>query len=93
MGLSLLALAQIAAFRERDIREARDFADVYVLARHFGKDLLLERDHALDAGFDPVVLAQMLNTLGRCAADEIPLTADDLDAAKAFFSAWAKELR
>lgn len=73
--------------------EARDFADVFVLARYFGKDLLLEQAHALDGGFDPVVLAQMLGTLGRFAPDEIPLTPEDLDAAKAFFTAWAQELR
>lgn len=73
--------------------EARDFADVYVLAQRFGKHLLLEQAQSLDAGFDRVVLAQMLGTLSRFTPDEIPLAANELDAATAFFSAWAQELR
>lgn len=73
--------------------EARDFADVYVLSQRFGKDVLLEQAQASDAGFDRVVLAQMLGTLGRFADDEIPLPASELDSAKAFFAAWGSELR
>lgn len=73
--------------------EARDFADVYVLAQRFSKDLLLEQAQSLDAGFDRVVLAQMLGTLSRFTPEEIPLAAHELDAATAFFSAWAQELR
>lgn len=73
--------------------EARDFADVYVLAQRFGKDALLEQAQSLDAGFDPHVLAQMMGTLGRFTDDEIPLTASDVPLAKAFFNAWAEELR
>ena len=44
---------------------ARDFADVYVLARRFGKDVLLAHATQVDAGFDPRVLAGMLATLDR----------------------------
>lgn len=73
--------------------EARDFADVYVLAQRFGKDALLEQAEALDAGFDLQVLAQMMGTLGRFADDEIPLAASDVPLAKTFFGAWAEELR
>jgi Nucleotidyl transferase AbiEii toxin, Type IV TA system len=73
--------------------EARDFADVHVLAQRFGKDALLEQARSVDAGFDRDVLAQMMGTLGRFADDEIPLAASELPAAKAFFTAWAKELR
>lgn len=73
--------------------EARDFADTYVLAQHFGKDSLLEQALSLDAGFDLQVLAQMMGTLGRFADDEIPLAASDVPLAKAFFSAWAEGLR
>ena len=73
--------------------EARDFADVYVLAQRFGKDALLEQAEALDAGFDRKVLAQMIGTLGRFADDEIPLAANDVPLARTFFSAWAEELR
>ncbi|GEP39994.1 hypothetical protein NPS01_36570 [Nocardioides psychrotolerans] len=73
--------------------EARDFADVYVLAQRFGKDDLLEQAQVLDAGFDPQVLAQMMGTLKRFAADEIPLAASDLPLAETFFKGRADELR
>ena len=73
--------------------EARDFADVYVLIQRFGKERLLDLASALDAGFDHVVLAQMLRTIGRFADDEIPLSPSDLPKAKKFFEAWADELR
>lgn len=55
-----------------DRAEARDFADVYVLAQRFGKDALLEQARSLAAGFDLGVLVQMMETLGRFVDDEIP---------------------
>jgi len=73
--------------------EARDFADVYTLARRFGKAALLARAQALDAGFDTRVLGQMMGTLGRFADDEVPLPPGDLALAKDFFDEWAAELR
>lgn len=73
--------------------EARDFADVYVLAKRFEKEALLERAKAIDPGFDHGVLAQMMGTMGRFAADEIPLPAEDLPLAATFFHTWAGELR
>jgi hypothetical protein len=51
-GHKLLALFDRAA--------ARDFADIYVLAHRFGKDVLLARAAQIDAGFDTKVLADML---------------------------------
>jgi hypothetical protein len=73
-----------------DRAEARDFADCYLLADRFGKAELLERAADIDAGFDPQILAQMLRTLRRFADTEIP--ADNPDAIRAFFTAWADEL-
>lgn len=73
--------------------EARDFADVYVLARRFGKDTLIEQAQALDAGFDLDVLAQMIRTLSRFDDHEIPLGLDDVPLAREFFTSWAAELR
>lgn len=73
--------------------EARDFADVYVLAQRFGKDALLDQAAGLDAGFDRGVLAQMLRTIGRFADSEIPLSAADVLKARAYFAVWANELR
>ena len=55
--------ARRTAVRDRGERaEAREFADVYVLAQRYGKELLLARAAAVDAGFDPAILASMLRT-------------------------------
>ncbi len=72
--------------------EARDFADVYLLAQRFGKEALLLEAESLDAGFDREVLAQMIGTLGRFTDDEIPLSHGDLQEAKTFFRNWIDEL-
>ncbi len=72
--------------------EARDFADVFLLTQRFGKEAMLRGASALDAGFDPGVLAQMMRTLGRFSDDEIPLPPSDLPPAKEFFRIWAEEL-
>lgn len=76
-----------------DRAAARDFADVYVLARLFGKDVLLARATHIDAGFDIKVLADMIATLGRFTDDEIPIP-DGSSAAelRAFYTAWRSEL-
>lgn len=72
--------------------EARDFADVYRLARRFGKDVLVERAAALDAGFDSGVLAQMMLSLGRFTDDEIPITLEAIKELRSFFGEWAGAL-
>jgi hypothetical protein len=56
-GRKLLALFDRAA--------ARDFADVRLLARRFGKDVLLARAAQIDAGFDVGTLAGMIATLNQ----------------------------
>lgn len=84
-GHKLLALFDRAA--------ARDFADVYVLARRFGKNILLARATQIDAGFDTKVLADMIATLDRFTDSEIPVP-DGSSAAelRAFYAAWRSEL-
>ncbi|WP_397219004.1 nucleotidyl transferase AbiEii/AbiGii toxin family protein [Nocardioides terrisoli] len=72
--------------------EARDFADVYVLAQRFGTAALIEQTQELDAGFDPGVLAQMIGTIGRFEDHEIPLVPEELPPARSFFADWASEL-
>ncbi|WP_163543494.1 nucleotidyl transferase AbiEii/AbiGii toxin family protein [Occultella kanbiaonis] len=72
--------------------EARDFADVYVLAQRFGKDALIKQAKELDAGFDLGVLAQMVRTIGRFDDDEIPLAPEVLPLARTFFTDWANEI-
>jgi predicted nucleotidyltransferase component of viral defense system len=84
-GHKLLALFDRAA--------ARDFADVYVLARRFGKDVMVARATQIDAGFDTKVLADMIATLDRFTDDEIPLAGDSSAAElRAFYAAWHSEL-
>lgn len=84
-GHKLLALFDRAA--------ARDFADVYVLARRFGKDTLLARAAHIDAGFDRTVLAAMLATLDRLTDAEIPLPDGTMPAEiRAFYATWQAEL-
>jgi hypothetical protein len=84
-GNKLLALFDRAA--------ARDFADVYVLARRFGKEVLLARAAQIDAGFDVRVLADMIATLDRFTGSEIP-EPDGSSAAELrdFYTAWRSEL-
>jgi predicted nucleotidyltransferase component of viral defense system len=84
-GHKLLALFDRAA--------ARDFADVYVLARRFGKEVLLARARQIDAGFDTKVLAGMIATLDRFTDSEIPVP-DGSSAAelRAFYAGWRSEL-
>ena len=75
-----------------DRAEARDFADVLVLAERYGKDLLVARAAEIDSGFDPVVLASMMRTLARFTDDEIPVRVERVAALRAFFSEWKAEL-
>lgn len=72
--LELAGRKLLALFGRAD---ARDFADVYVLAQRFGNQPLLEQAQALDAGFDIHVLAQMIGTINRFQDDEIPLPANE----------------
>jgi len=72
--------------------EAREFADVYILAKRFGKDVLVERAATMGAGFDARVLSQMMVTLGRFSEDEIPLTTDAMTGLRAFFGAGRRVL-
>jgi predicted nucleotidyltransferase component of viral defense system len=84
-GHKLLALFDRAA--------ARDFADVFVLAHRFGKDVLIARATQIDAGFNANVLADMITTLDRFADDEISVP-DGSSAAelRAFYATWRSEL-
>ncbi|MDQ4039926.1 MAG: nucleotidyl transferase AbiEii/AbiGii toxin family protein [Actinomycetota bacterium] len=56
-----------------DRAEARDFADVFALARGYDTDLLLRRAAEIDTGFSTTVFAIMLGSLSRFTDDEIPM--------------------
>ena len=72
--------------------EARDFADVYMLAQRFGQQLLLERAAEVDLGFDHAVLAEMMRTLNRFTDDELPVDAGEATSVRAYFRVWAERL-
>ena len=67
-GRKLFALFDRAA--------ARDFADVFVLAQRFGKEVLLQRAGEVDLGFDPDVPSTVMLTIARFNDDELPLPAE-----------------
>ena len=83
-GHKLLALFDRAA--------ARDFADVYVLARRFGKDVCWPAPRRSTQASTPV-LADMIATLDRFTDGEIPVP-DGSSAAelRAFYASWRSEL-
>ena len=83
-GRKLLALFDRAA--------ARDFVDVYLLAQRFPKDLLLARAAEVDAGFDTLVLAEMIATLARFTDADMPLPGESVPALRAFCEDWHSEL-
>jgi hypothetical protein len=75
-----------------DRAEARDFADVFVLAQRFGTQLLVEQGRLVDAGLDEQVLAAMVGRLDRFADDEIPIQPGEVPALREFFERWSSEL-
>jgi hypothetical protein len=83
-GRKLLALFDRAA--------ARDFVDVFALSKRYSKQGLLREAVAVDAGFDPSVLAEMFRTLNRYADADLPVNTGDAPALRAFFATWHDEL-
>ncbi|AXG14272.1 nucleotidyl transferase AbiEii/AbiGii toxin family protein [Intrasporangium calvum] len=86
-GRKLIALFDRAA--------ARDFVDVYSLARLFGKPTLLARAALIDLGFDTKVLAAMMDHLDAYTDADLFLDEQvtDIPALRAFFADWTIELR
>jgi len=72
--------------------EPRDFADVYVLARRYGRDRLLEWAAADDPGFDLQIFVDMLASLDRLADEDLPVDSRNAPALRAYFRDWAAEL-
>jgi nucleotidyltransferase AbiEii toxin of type IV toxin-antitoxin system len=75
-----------------DRAEARDFVDVYLLAKHFSKEVLVARAAEIDPGFNLDIFLDMLGTLGRFSDPEIPIPDKQVDAVRAFFTGWRAEL-
>lgn len=90
-GLEELAGRKVIALFDR--AEARDFADVYVLAQRYEPELLLRLAVEIDAGFDNAVFASMLGSLERFADSDIPVPPEVVANLRAFFEAWRSRLR
>lgn len=67
---------------------ARDFIDVYVLARHFSLDSMIAMALMIDSGFDPVALSEMLATIERF--EDLNLSGSGIDPGelREFFANW-----
>lgn len=76
-----------------DRAEARDFADVYTLAQRYDTHVLLDRAAQIDPGFDPTILATMLESLNRFTDEELSDNPDQAAELRAFFERWQHELR
>lgn len=76
-----------------DRAEARDYADVYALAKRYSTERLLELAASVDAGFDITVFADMLDALGRFTDDEVPAADSDVAAVRAFIAGWSADIR
>ena len=72
--------------------EARDFADVSDLARHYGRDHLLALAAADDAGFDLHVFASMIAAINRLTDEDLSVGPRDPSDLRAYFHNWAAEL-
>lgn len=75
-----------------DRAEARDFADVFVLAQHFGKELLLVRASEIEISLNTDVLAQMMRSVVRYSDAELPIDESLSKDLRFFFEKWANEL-
>ena len=75
-----------------DRAEARDFADVFVLAQRFGTQVLVDQARLVDAGLDEQVLAAMMGRLDRFVDDEIPIEPQAVQNLREFFERWGAEM-
>jgi Nucleotidyl transferase AbiEii toxin, Type IV TA system len=72
--------------------EARDFADVYDLARRYGRVQLVTWAAADDSGFDPHIFASMLATIDRLTDEDLPVQPGNVRDLRAYFHDWAADL-
>jgi hypothetical protein len=89
-ALSELAGRKVVALFDR--AEARDFADVYALARRYGKQQLLEYAAAVDSGFSYEVFSDMMGRLGRFVDADLPVRPSEVGMVREFFRVWREEL-
>lgn len=90
-GLEELAGRKLLALFDR--AEARDFADVFMLAQRYDTDLLAHRAAQIDPGFDPAALASMIGSLNRFTDEELPISSGEVAALRDFFYRWQRRLK
>jgi len=73
--------------------EPRDFADVYVMHRHFERGDLLAAVAEADPGFEIDVFIQMLRAHRRLRDEDFPAADVDVETLRTYFDRWADELR
>lgn len=73
----------------------RDFVDVYQLAQHFGRQVVLETARPIDAGIVPSLLADVMSQLRHNADGDLRLDPDvtDISALREFYTDWILQLR
>jgi hypothetical protein len=76
-----------------DRADARDFADVHALAIRHGNDRLLELAAAVDAGFDALVFADMLNCSHGSPTRKSPYRPSRVAGVREFAAKWAAQPR
>lgn len=72
--------------------EARDFIDVYFLARRLGQERLCELAAEKDPGFDERVFADMLGSVGRLDREEFDVDDATYEELSAFIEDWRRAL-
>jgi len=72
--------------------EARDFVDVFELARVFGKETLFARAKRLDAGFGRQPFCEAVQRLAIYDDFELPIDQTIVGELRRFFQAWTDEL-
>ena len=75
-----------------DRAEARDFADVFVLAQRLSKELLIVRASEIEISLEFDVLAQMMRSIVRFSDSDLPIDESLLKDLRFFFEEWANEL-
>jgi predicted nucleotidyltransferase component of viral defense system len=75
-----------------DRAEARDFADVFVLAQRFSKELLIVRASEIEISLKIDVLAQMMRSIIRFSDRDLPIDESLVKDLRFFFQEWANEL-
>lgn len=76
-----------------DRAAARDFVDVFALARIYDREQLLLSAAEVDAGFDRLVFADMLDSIAPYRDIDLQLGDVDVEDLRTFAASWAVELR